>query len=180
MKTRVQACCNKETFANEVEIQRRFDRIVSFKLSSDLPTGIEQCRNGWHLKYSTKDTGPSAKVRAQVEARDGNRCVKCGQPVARDEDSIHHRLPRGRGGGNELENLLLLCGSGTSGHHGWVEKNRAASYKLGYLVESGINPADVPVIVAGRGWRWPSPDGGWLTAEEYGAADPGDVSAVVA
>lgn len=45
---------------------------------------------------------------------------------------VHHRLPRGRGGSNERENLVTLC----PGHHRWVETNRAAAYDLGLLVRS--------------------------------------------
>ena len=168
MKTRVRACCSRETFANETEARRRLDRMHDLGLRSVLPIDVERCTNGWHLKFPKSDTGPSAKVRSLVEARDGNRCVKCGQLVARDEDSIHHRIPRGRGGTNDVENLILLCGTGTTGHHGWVEKNRAVSYKLGYLVETGIDPADTLVFVAGRGWMYASPDGRWISPEEYG------------
>ncbi|MFI7125918.1 HNH endonuclease [Nonomuraea sp. NPDC050153] len=178
MKTRVQPCCSKETFANEKEARRRLDRMRNLGLRSVLPIDVERCTNGWHLKFPTSDSGPTSKVRAQVEARDGNRCVKCGKSVARDEDSVHHRIPRGRGGTNDVENLLLLCGTGTTGDHGWVEGNRAASYKLGYLVETGIEPADVPVLVAGWGWRYPTPDGRWITPEEYGMnpAELGEVA----
>jgi hypothetical protein len=174
MKTRVRACCNRETFANEAEARRRLDKMIQLGLRSVLPIDVERCLNGWHLRFPASDSGPSAKVRAQVEARDENRCVKCGKPVRRDEDSLHHRWPRGRGGTNAVENLIVLCGTGTTGHHGWVEKNRAVSYKLGYLVESGIDPADKPVLVAGKGWMYASPDGRWITPQEYGA-DPADL-----
>lgn len=173
MKTRVQACCSRETFANEAEARRRLDRIVSLGVSRVLPMGVERCRNGWHLKFPTKDTGPSDKLRAQVEGRD-KVCVRCGTAVPRDEDSIHHRIPRGRGGENSAENLLLFCGSGTTGCHGWTEKNRTAAYRLGYLVHTGIDPADVPVAVAGWGWRYPTSGGRWITPEEYGA-NPADL-----
>jgi hypothetical protein len=79
------------------------------------------------------------------------------------------------GGANTVENLIVLCGStGVTGHHGWVEKNRAVSYKLGYLVESGIDPADKPVLVAGKGWMYASPDGRWITPDEYGT-NPADL-----
>lgn len=165
MKTRVQACCSRETFANEAEARRRLDRMVSLGVSRVLPIDVERCRNGWHLTFPRKDSGPSAKLRALVEARD-QACVRCGRVVPRDEDSIHHRIPRGRGGENTAENLLLLCGSGTTGCHGWVESNRAEAYRLGYLVQTGIDPLDMPVLLAGRVWAYASPDGKWVISGE--------------
>ena len=177
MKTKVRPCCNKETFANEVEVRRRLDKMLTLGLRSVLPIDVERCRNGWHLHFPRTDTGPSDKVRAAVEARDGNRCVKCGMPVDRSDDSLHHRWPRGRGGSNAIENLILLCGTGTTRHHGWVEKNRTVSYRLGYLVETGIDPATKPVAVAGKGWMYATADGRWITPEEYGT-NPWDLGQV--
>ncbi len=176
MKTKVRPCCNRETFANEAEARRRLERMVTLGVSRVLPMGVERCRNGWHLRFPSTDTGPSAKLRALVEARDGGRCVRCGKPAPKGDANLHHRLPRGRGGENSAENLLTFDGSGVSGCHGWTEANRAAAYKLGYLVQSGIDPADVPVFVAGWGWRWPTSDGRWLTAEESGAPVPAEVT----
>lgn len=169
MRTRAQACCSRQTFATEAEARRRLDRIVSLGVSRVLPMGVERCRNGWHLKFPVADTGPSVKLRALVEGRD-KVCVRCGVAVPRDEDSLHHRIPRGRGGENAAVNLILLCGSGVSGCHGWVEKHRTAAYRLGYLVPTGIDPADVPVTVAGRGWSYPTSAGAWIAPEEYEAA----------
>lgn len=45
------------------------------------------------------------------------RCARCGQRAA----NWHHRLPRSRGGPDDPINLVALCGSGTTGCHGWVE-----------------------------------------------------------
>ena len=44
-------------------------------------------------------------------------CVVCGEPVG----SAHHILPRSRSGDDCAENLVGLCGSGTTGCHGKVE-----------------------------------------------------------
>ncbi|MFD9950536.1 HNH endonuclease [Nonomuraea sp. NPDC059023] len=164
MKTRVRPCCSRETFANEAEARRRLDRMTQLGLRSVLPIDVERCRNGWHLRFPRPDSGPSPKLRALVETRDKG-CVRCGAVVARDEDSIHHRVPRGRGGENTAENLLLLCGSGTTGCHGWTEKNRAEAYQLGYLVHTGIDPLNVPVKLLGRVLAYPSPDGKWLITD---------------
>jgi hypothetical protein len=44
-------------------------------------------------------------------------------------------------------NALLLCGSGTTGCHGWVESHRVESRELGLLLFRTENPADVPVTL---------------------------------
>ena len=85
-----------------------------------------------------------------LQVRSGNRCeagtVAClgGRGgdlsgVPRDRVSIHHRLPRGRGGSadtrtNTLSRLMLLCGDGARGCHGWIESNRAAARDAGWLI----------------------------------------------
>lgn len=46
-----------------------------------------------------------ANRRAMVLLRDGYRCVRCGAPA----EEVDHRLPRSRGGGDELTNLRSLC-----------------------------------------------------------------------
>lgn len=95
----------------------------------------------------------SSKTRAVVFERDGG-CFRCGAPA----NNIHHRLARGAGGSklayvNAPGNLLVLCGSGTTGCHGWVESNRAVSYEHGLLVRRNgvLLPADVPVFSLWRG-----------------------------
>jgi len=49
-------------------------------------------------------------------------------------------------------NIGLLCGSGTTGCHGWVERNRTAAEAEGWLVprRDPRRPADVPVCRRGR------------------------------
>ena len=53
---------------------------------------------------------------------------------------------------NGAANLIVLCGSGTTGCHGWVEKHRADSKRDGLLVASTREPADVPVRLNGTWW----------------------------
>lgn len=90
-----------------------------------------------------------AETAELVRARAGGRCERCG---ARDSRfmSLHHRKPRGMGGSrdpriNSPANLLLLCGSGTTGCHGWVESNRAEARDLGLLVYRAQDPVQIPV-----------------------------------
>ena len=96
-------------------------------------------------------------VRALVIERDGHACRRCGTslPAGRG-GSVHHRIPRGMGGTrwegiHSPALLVLLCGDGTTGCHGWIERHRAAALRLGWLLSRqlfGIDPADVPM-------RWP-------------------------
>lgn len=157
--------CGKKAFRSEREVTARYEKILRLNLPGDSPTGTKHCHHGlWHLKYSEPDSGPSPKLRALVEARD-KACVRCGLVVPRDEDSIHHRIPRGRGGENTAENLLLLCGSGTTGCHGYVESHRTEAYNAGYLVRTGFDPLDVPVLLLGKAWAYASPDGKWVISD---------------
>ena len=72
--------------------------------------------------------------------------------------SRHHRKNRQSGGSgdpliNSLANLLLLCGDGTTGCHGWIGANPEQAYRLGLLVPHGVgpacDPAKVPVVMHG-------------------------------
>jgi hypothetical protein len=58
--------------------------------------------------------------------------------------SRHHRLPVGQGGKNTMENVVIACGDGTIGCHGYIEHHRAEAYDKGWLVRMGLDPADVP------------------------------------
>lgn len=121
-------------------------------------------------------SGPTKTRRLEVLARDEGRCVRCGAHVADPLDgtpwaqwSIQHRKPRGAGGTkdpaiNAIENLIVLCGDGVRGCHGWVESNRVESRRLGYSVPQWQDPAVVPVAHRTWVWAWPHPDGEWVPA----------------
>ena len=54
------------------------------------------------------------------------------------------------GGSKNLElhksaNLIALCGSGTTGCHGWVESNRAEARQLGYLIQKVESAELIPL-----------------------------------
>lgn len=94
------------------------------------------------------------RVRRLVMERDRYRCVICGQTVVNRPGSLHHRRPRGSGGSkasdtNSPVNLIVLCGTGTSGCHQRVESNRTAAFDAGWLVHAWEQPALVPVVHGG-------------------------------
>lgn len=108
---------------------------------------------------------PTTETRRQVLARDGCKCAICGRSIDTEWSgySIHHRRMRSHGSGyerlHEPENLLTLCGSGTTGCHGWVHAHPARAYRLGYLVHMGKDPATIPVYYRTGGWQQLHTDG---------------------
>lgn len=99
-----------------------------------------------------RNTGPTLETKRAVIGREGGRCFRCGKPLALWDGvewvpckpySIHHRKPRGMGGTRDPEinsstNLILLCGSGTTGCHGWVESRRATAKNWGLLLSKHV------------------------------------------
>jgi hypothetical protein len=120
------------------------------------------------IRSRYRDTGPDRETVMQVLVRDGYRCVRDGVPAqgARGVQwSVQHRLPRSGGGGNGCENLIVLCGSGTTGCHGHVESHRSEAYDNGWLVRRGFDPLQEPVLVDHQSrWVYLDADGGMTDA----------------
>ena len=102
-------------------------------------------------------------VRVAFFHREQEACFRCRRPLRFEGRGIgwsaHHRKPRGSGGTSNpaiasITNLLVLCGSGTTGCHGWVESHRAKAEEIGYLVSAlGLkSPADTRVQRADGSW----------------------------
>lgn len=83
------------------------------------------------------------RARAAVKLRDNDRCARCRRP--KPALNFDHRLPRGRGGRWTAANGQLLCGSGTTGCHGWKTENPEEATARGYTVPTGIDPTAWPV-----------------------------------
>ena len=106
------------------------------------------------------------EVRDLVLRRANTKCERCGRSLEGTMYSIHHRLPRGMGGSRVPwlhlpGNLVALCGSGTSGCHGWVESHRLQAFNQGLLVYQNQVSAEVAVWVRGR-YVYLADDGGYL------------------
>ncbi|WP_372733598.1 HNH endonuclease [Nocardioides sp.] len=109
------------------------------------------------LNASRRATGPTTQVRHIVATRANYRCEGCGLRLHdgntwTEPHSFHHRRPRGAGGSrdtatNTPPNLLLLCGTGTTGCHGDIERRREAAYTAGMLVHQGTDPEQQPVRI---------------------------------
>lgn len=105
---------------------------------------------GSSRKGAPRKTGPSQGTRAAVIRRDNYRCVRCGRMMGSSPFSIQHRKARGMGGTtdpqiNSPSNLILLCGDGVRGCHGWVESNREEARESGWGIHSWDDPTDMPV-----------------------------------
>ncbi|MDZ7886575.1 MAG: HNH endonuclease [Mycobacterium sp.] len=82
--------------------------------------------------------GIPTKVRAQLHERAHGCCEICGVWGA---NNAHHRRNQSQGGGHTLSNLMLLCGSGTTGCHGWVTEHPHESITQGWTVPSYVRDA---------------------------------------
>lgn len=117
-------------------------------------------------------TDPLAAVVRQVRERDLGRCARCGHADISRPLTSQHRVGRGMGGSradwiNQPQNLLTLCGSGTTGCHGWVEHHPREAQAHGWAVSRYAgDPAGVPAWTW-RGWLMLHADGTASELEDY-------------
>lgn len=117
-----------------------------------------------------KDTGPSKDipqaVRELVKARSGGRCEAGLINVCHGTaTNMHHRRRRNISPAHTAPNLLHLCGSGTTGCHGWITQHPAAASEpgAGWIVSSYAQPENEPVRIRGR-LCWLTDDGRYVVA----------------
>lgn len=101
-------------------------------------------------------SGPTPAVRETVTLRAHYQCEMCYRPI-HGQASVHHRRPRRMGGTkrgdtNQPANLLLLCGSGTTGCHGWVESHRKKALDAGIILYDRDIPAEHPFMDGHGNW----------------------------
>ena len=90
-----------------------------------------------------------------IAERAGWLCERCGCAG----QSVHHRKKRSQGGGWSWENLVFVCGTGTTGCHGWIEHNPNDAEWEGFHVRPWQQSAAIPVKYQGE-WALLLPDGG--------------------
>jgi hypothetical protein len=98
-------------------------------------------------------------ARRIVRERSGGICEVCAVAYA---TNFHHRKNRSQGGLWCPSNGLDLCGSGSTGCHGFITSHPKLSYEYGYSVRSGRDPARSPVRLARRGWTLLDSTGSYL------------------
>lgn len=98
-----------------------------------------------------------ADVQVLVDLRDGRSCRRCGRPINGYDFSRHHRIPRGAGGSALVDRasvIVTVCGSGTTGCHGWIESHRTDAETLGWILPKlnrDIDPETEPLFTV-DGW----------------------------
>lgn len=107
----------------------------------------------------------SVRTRALLHERAHGCCEICGSHGA---TNAHHRQNRSQGGSDRLANLLLLCGSGTTGCHGTVTKAPVWADQLGYTVKRDQSAAGKAV------WRWSreAARNEWVLLDDEGTLTP--------
>ncbi len=107
-------------------------------------------------------SAPSRALCALVDARDQQRCVRCGVSIASVSGARHHRLKR-REGGHSASILVLLC----TGCHTWAHGHPKAARAAGLIIPAAgrIRAVDVPAIPV-RTWA------GWRLLDDLGGSEP--------
>lgn len=134
-------------------------------------------RTSRERRTGRRDTGPAKSTRVLVLERDEYRCAVCGIGVLEIPFNIHHRRNRGSGGSsdpaiNAPSNLLTVCGTGTTGCHGWIGSSPAEALEHGYVVSLNSREAatDVPVVHAVHGVVYLLDDGTLRLPPSWGGA----------
>ncbi|MEB0303842.1 hypothetical protein QN345_00615 [Cryobacterium sp. 10I1] len=94
-----------------------------------------------------------------VDRREQQRCARCGRIIWAG-GSRHHRKFRSRRGSDSAANIVLMCGSGTTGCHGWVHANPTSAAMVGFALESWQDPTEHPIEHVLYGRVWLDDDGG--------------------
>lgn len=106
-------------------------------------------------------------ARAAIYEAGNHRCIGCGRP----DVTAQHRRPRGMGGTSDVTkghpaNGVPLCGSGTTGCHGWAERHPTEAELLGWRLEAGTVTLLGAPYWTRNGWR------AWAEEEVPGARLP--------
>lgn len=99
--------------------------------------------------------GPRIKASREewkkLQAAKSGPCRVCGAAAYTGNTSLHHLVPRSGGGDDVEDNLVPLCGSGTTGCHGKIEsRDKEASRRL----RANLSKDEYEYVVRKKGWDW--------------------------
>lgn len=92
--------------------------------------------------------------------RDGANCLRCGMDLWGQQASKHHRKKRRFPDADRVENIVILCGTGTTGCHGWCHSHDREARATGWVVSSWDKPAERPLITLDQRMIMLTEDGG--------------------
>ncbi|WP_319456881.1 MULTISPECIES: HNH endonuclease signature motif containing protein [unclassified Mycobacterium] len=110
-------------------------------------------------------TRVSPATRRALRERALGCCEVCGVHGA---TNAHHRVNASQGGRPTLGNLMLVCGSGTTGCHGRITTNPSWARAHGYSVGGTFEPCDVAAL---RWSRWTGA-AEWVLLDDRGGITP--------
>ena len=84
--------------------------------------------------------------REKLKARADGLCEICSLRA----NNAHHRRNQSQGGRDDLSNLMLLCGSGTTGCHGYVTEHPNIATWHGWTVQRASQAARNTCLAQGR------------------------------
>lgn len=118
-------------------------------------------------------TNPTRETHRLTARRDHYRCLRCGNELDHiwSGHSLHHRHMRSHPfpGLHLPANLIHLCGSGTTGCHGWVHNHPKTAMEYGWIVSMGEDhPENIPVWDAHQGWLLLDNQGGYTLCDRDG------------
>jgi len=97
----------------------------------------------------TPRTPQEVRARQLVAQRSNSVCEVCGNTPA---SNFHHRKNASQGGPWTASNGMALCGSGTTGCHGYITEHPEHARRSGWSVPSHADPLRTPVWLARHGW----------------------------
>jgi hypothetical protein len=99
-----------------------------------------------------KRTAEERVCRPVVEDRAGPYCERCGVHAHVRGLTMHHRVKVSQGGPWTPQNVVWLCGHGTTrdGCHCWVEHHPDDAEKEGFHVRPWDDPNTTPVLYRGE------------------------------
>lgn len=121
-------------------------------------------------RKTRRDAGPSPEVVDGVLERENYSCIVCGIGIGPEGRgvgwSIHHRIRRSQGVDHSIQNLILACGSGTTGCHGRIHAEPEAARAGGWMLSGRQEPLAIPVLIAGERWVYLGADGLYRDVKE--------------
>ena len=107
------------------------------------------------------DWKPPARIvnpdAGRAKVRREGRCRACGRvPSGHLLDSLNraHLVPKGQRGDDVDENIIPLCGSGTSGCHGKVTTHSPGWEPVAARVRRRLQPEEKAYVLAKKGLEW--------------------------